>query len=167
MEKLQIYSQCSSRTQHKPWGLGGGRQQRPKGSQQHYSASFSGPFFTLPAPLPAHANAHTPRRAKSSRKTLPCFAQANILPHTPPSCEVRHIKVESAHTRTLENIKASLIDDAYQAKTNQPPHRSWKTSNVSVQFGGFSPFRSSSSKKQEEKLTFLVSPWLFLLCGIF
>lgn len=161
MEKLQIYSQCSSRTQHKPWGLGG-RQQRPKGSQQHYSASFSCPQHVL---YSACATPRTSERAHAqthqiiTQNCLQCCAQANILPHTRSSCEVGQIKVESAHTRT------HLIADAYQAKTNPP--RSWKTSNVSVQFGDFTPFRSSLSKKQEEKLTFLVSPWFFLLCGIF
>lgn len=54
MEKLQIYSQCWSRTQHKPWGLWG-RQQRPKGSLQHYSASFCGPQHVL------HSACATPR----------------------------------------------------------------------------------------------------------
>lgn len=172
MEKLQIYSQCWSRTQHKPWGLWG-RQQRPKGSLQHYSASFCGPQHVL------HSACATPRTRE--RAHAPNY-------HAKPSpvlCTGEHSSActlilrsgpdkgrERAHTHAPTRWKTQGFMDWWclsgkNHPTPPPPSPgTGKTSNVSVQFCDFTPFRNSSSEKQEEKLTFLVSPWLFLLCGI-
>lgn len=130
MEKLQIYSQCSSRTQHKPWGLGGDNNGLKVHSSTILPASpVLSTSFTLPVPLPAHANAHTPRRTKLSRKTVSGVLHRRTFFRIHISCEVGQIKVESVHTRTHLHAgkhKASLIDDAYQAKTNPLPPRAGK-----------------------------------------
>lgn len=117
--------------------------------------------FTLPVPLPAHANAnaHTPKRTKRSRTTV---CGALHLPHTRSSREVNQIKVEIAHTGTHQHAGKHelIIYDAYLAKSNQELENKQK-----IRLRDFTPFQSSSPK--EQKLTFLVSPWFFLFCGIF
>lgn len=142
-----------------------------RGRQQHCPASLSRPQHVLYSACATprtreRARAHTQTRQITEQNRVRCLAQASILPHAriPPSCPDKGRERAHARAYTLGKHKASLTDDAYQATPPNPPG-SWKTRSVSVQFCHFPPL--CSSKQQQEKLTFLVSPWLFLFCGIF
>lgn len=128
MEKLQIYSQCSSRTQHKPWGLGGDNNGLKVHSSTTLQASVLSTSFTLPVPLPAHANAraHTQTHQIITQNRLRWFASEHSSACT--HCILRRWSDkgrERAHTHapTRRKTQGIIMMLIRQKPTNQPPQQ--------------------------------------------